>query len=362
MTHESIFMTMNLWVRVLIISFFFIIAVGVLKYYEIKSPQNIKLVSFPMSQCAKSNETQEQLKEESAAILKRGEENAKLYDLKPNETLKNINEELLAHPHTSDAVKKTITDKTHQYYIFSYFSDGLKVKGYISIPNKLNGPMPLIILLRGGNRLFGLPIPGQLSIQSDYVVVTTTYRGGVSEGKDEFGGKDVNDVVNLIDQLPVLEKALKIKFHDKDKFMIGMSRGGMELFLALNRYPEIQTKIRKVVSISGLLNLGSAIQDRSEFKKMLIEDFGLTEDEKGLQWVIYRNPIQNTAHISKQLPIMIAQGTKDTRVCLKEGYDMLQVLHDRGHDVTYVEIEGGDHVLQNTPDFMNVLFDWLKSK
>lgn len=34
---------------------------------------------------------------------------------------------------------------------------------------------------------------------------------------------------------------------------------------------------------------------------------------------------------------------------------MLQALHGAGHDVTYVEIEGGAHLLANTP----VLMDWL---
>jgi dipeptidyl aminopeptidase/acylaminoacyl peptidase len=59
---------------------------------------------------------------------------------------------------------------------------------------------------------------------------------------------------------------------------------------------------------------------------------------------------------------MIAQGTDDTRVSLKEGYDMLEALHSNGNKVTYVEIEGGDHVLNNTVDFIRLLINWFESE
>ncbi len=59
--------------------------------------------------------------------------------------------------------------------------------------------------MRGGNRMFGLMHPAYASIKN-YTVLTTTYRGGVSEGTDEFGGNEVNDVVNLVKYLPVIEE------------------------------------------------------------------------------------------------------------------------------------------------------------
>jgi dipeptidyl aminopeptidase/acylaminoacyl peptidase len=134
----------------------------------------------------------------------------------------------------------------------------------------------------------------------------------------------------------------------------------MQMFLALERYPELQHHIKKIASISGLLNVARAIENRSDFKEVMIRDFGLTEDSAGKDWIAKRQPIHGIATLSKKLPMMIAQGTADTRVCLQEGYDMLQALHDAGHKVTYVEIEGGDHVLQNSPDFTRILMNWLE--
>lgn len=331
----------------------------VLKFLKPTSPPPL-LVNYPMSECTQSQENIEELKERSEKILEYSKETAKLYTLGSGETLKEITQSLLIHTNTSDLVKIAITDQHHKYYVFTYPSDGLMIKGYISLPANTDNPLPLIILLRGGNGLFGLPHPGGLTAQEGYSVVTSTIRGGINEGEDQYGGDDVNDVKNLIDFLPTLEQKLHIQFHASNKYMIGLSRGGMQLFLALERYPELQHKIKKIVSISGLLNLIQAVEARSDFKNKLIENFGLTEDEKGKDWLAMRQPIYHVSKLSKNLPILIAQGTQDKRVCLKEGYDMLQALHDAGHEVTYVEIEGGNHVLTNTPDFIPVLMNWLE--
>ena len=317
--------------------------------------------NFPVSTCKKSQTTLDELKKSSEEILTRSKEAAKIYDLAPNETLKEISSTLLTHPNTSDAVKTAIIEKRVRYYVFVYPSDGLNIKGYISLPANTSYPLPLMILLRGGNGLFGLPYPGELSAQPGYSVVSTTLRGGINEGEDQFGGDDVNDVKNLIDFLPALEQKLQVQFHASNKYMIGLSRGGMQLFLTLGRYPKLQSKFKKIASISGLLNLIHAIEERADFKEMLIEKFGLTHDEKGKAWLAMRQPIHCIPKISKKLPILIAQGTQDDRVCLKEGYDMLQALQDAGHEVTYIEIEGGNHVLQNSPDFLPVLVDWLEN-
>lgn len=319
------------------------------------------LVNFSLLQCFKSSETLESLKNESEHIHKRSKETALLYALAPGETLKDITQAVLDHPNTSDRVKLSITENQHRYFIFTYPSDGLMIKGYISIPVNNHSQVPLIIYLRGGNRLFGLPHPNDLSTEQGYALIAPSFRDGVSEGEDEFGGNDVNDVKHLFDYLPNLEQQLKIQFHPVNKYMIGVSRGGMELFLALGRFPELQHKIKKVVSISGLLNIERAVADRPDFRDMLIEDFGLPQDDKAAAWLAERNPIHYASKIDKRLPIMIAQGTADNRVCLIEGYDMLQALHDAKHEVTYVEIEGGDHVLRNSPDFTLVLMNWLSA-
>jgi dipeptidyl aminopeptidase/acylaminoacyl peptidase len=91
-----------------------------------------------------------------------------------------------------------------EVFELSYLSDGLKVDGLIIKPEEIpGGKAPVLIFNRGGNRdygaLFGDKIDGLTSwAQKGYVVLASQYRGSVfSEGTDEFGGADVNNVLNL---------------------------------------------------------------------------------------------------------------------------------------------------------------------
>ena len=91
----------------------------------------------------------------------------------------------------------------------TYLSDGLRIKGYVLTPAEA-GKHPCIIFNRGGNpTLDSLTresmIRGRMArlASAGYFIAASHYRqGGGSEGKDEYGGNDVHDVLNLI---PLLE-------------------------------------------------------------------------------------------------------------------------------------------------------------
>src|SRR5215204_1094287 len=126
------------------------------------------------------------------------------------------------YPNTRDLVKEI------DFFEIVYLSDGLKVNGFISAPKKA-GKYPAIIYNRGGNRSIGALADNQLirffgeTSSWGYVVVGSQYRGNMgSEGKEEFGGSDVNDVLNLIPLLSNIRQA------DTSRIgMFGWSRGGM---------------------------------------------------------------------------------------------------------------------------------------
>ena len=122
---------------------------------------------------------------------------------------------------------KTILDSVDVYHI-TYLSDALKVKGYMDIPKK-PGKYPCIIYNRGGNRENSkldknryMGILAELSSYG-YCVVASQYRGNDGgEGKEEFGGKDIDDVLNLLPLLNGIDNA------DTSRIgMFGGSRGGM---------------------------------------------------------------------------------------------------------------------------------------
>lgn len=285
---------------------------------------------------------------------------AKFYEMPADVESKDITDDLLQSPYVKDAQKKSIQHLNRRIFVFIYPSDGFKIKGLVSfVPDPQNHP--LLVFLRGGNRIFGILNPGSdLMCFDQYTVISTMYRGGVSEGEDEFGGNDVNDVKNLIQFIPELESKLNLNFQNKKAYLLGRSRGGMQMFLALARFPDLQNRFSKIVSLSGMLDMRQCIASRSDMEEMFIKDFGL---EKGLneeEWINKRDPLLTVDHIQSQLPILIIQATDDNRVSLEQGYHMVSKLQMAGKNVTYWEIEGAKHCLSNIEERVDLILQWLE--
>lgn len=307
-----------------------------------------------------SEPTDDQLSKENQLIMQRSLAIAKLYVLSPDEKIKDITDEVCRSPLTTDAQRRNLIFYDRKIILFEYPSDGLKVKGVFSFTPRSEG-QPILILLRGGNKLFGLINPAtDLMTYKDYTIITTTYRDGASPGKDEFGGTDVNDVKNLVDYIPTLEKELKLHLNSKRIFMVGGSRGGLEMFLALARYPELQRQVDKVVSLSSVLDLRHWIQERPDMKKFFEQEFGLVPGVNDEEWIKERDPLLTAARIQTCLPVLIIQGTSDNRVSLEEGRRMAKQLKEYGTPVTYWEVQGGRHTLDNVSDRSDLIFGWLE--
>lgn len=282
------------------------------------------------------------------------------YQLGPQEQWRDVTEQVLASSDTSAQTKEQIRSHQRRLIVFKYPSDGLWVKGFISFtPNPEHHP--LLILFRTGNREFALMNPGaDLANYGNYTTISSALRGGVSEGQDEFGGADVRDIKHLIDYLPTLAQELNISLHPHCVYMLGPSRGGLEMFLALARYPGLQLYVNKVVALSSILDLNKQIADRPhDMKEMFKQDFGLREGVNDQEWIAQRNPLQTIPYLRKNLPILIIQGTADKRISLEEGYHMVQELQKQGRQVDYWEYKGGEHTLSNVPQLMDQISGWL---
>jgi len=318
------------------------------------------LLGFFSQLNAEEKTRQEILREESKNVLERSLRIAKqFYSLEEGEEFREITGAILESEETKESIKELIRSTGRRFFLFNYPSDGFQVKGYISfLPYAEESP--LLVFLRGGNRTFGLMHPAtDFTCAHNYTVLATTYRGGVSEGTDEFGGAEVNDIHNLMEYFPALQEKIGVYFSPKKTFILGGSRGGMEMFLALSRSIPLQYKATKAVSLSGLLDLEECMAYREDMRKMFIRDFGLDPEKNENEWIMYRNPIANVHNLRKDLPILILQGTEDLRVSLNEGHHMVNALASNGNPVTYLEIEGGDHCLANQPDRMNIIMNWL---
>lgn len=229
----------------------------------------------------------------------------------------------------------------------AYFSDGLKVKGYLAVPVG-KGPFPSVIYCRGGNREMGKIGDGQLmrfianTASWGYVVVATQYRGNDGgEGKEEFGGADVNDVLNLMPLLAQVPEA------DTSRIgLFGTSRGGLMTYLALTH----TTRIKAAVVHSGISDAVAILADRKEMEPNafapLIPGYALNRDSV----LFTRSPVRWAERLCKTTPILIEAGTGDWRVKADQAINMAQALYACKHPFRMIMLEGADHGLSEYRD------------
>lgn len=228
------------------------------------------------------------------------------------------------------------------FYRITYKSDGLKVIAFMAEP-KLVGKYPCIISNRGGNRelskwnSFSIPnFLGQMA-SWNYVVIASQYRGNDGgEGKEEFGGKDVNDVINLI---PILEKMPKA---DTARIGIeGTSRGGMMTYLALKR----TCRFKAAVVTSGMADAFINTKARPEMDKNVFGELApdyATNKEAALK---ERSAVFWADQLCKTTPLLIMHGSSDWRVPPEEALEMVQKLYELKHPLRFILFEGADHFI-----------------
>ena len=237
-----------------------------------------------------------------------------------------------------DVLDNTITEK------ITYLSNGLKVKGYISYPVDGSKKYPCVIWNRGGIGNKGVidsftarGLFGQIASWG-YIVFATQYRGNDGgEGKDEFGGEDVNDVLNLI---PLADE---IEIADTEKWGIeGWSRGGMMTYLTLTK-----TDIFKCAIVSGGIANLRCSSDESPFMRRLYEvTMGKYKGEEFYEKCESRSIVKFADKLSKETPILIVHGTADERVLPHDSLDLSYKLLELKIPFRLVMLEGGDHFMK----------------
>lgn len=227
-----------------------------------------------------------------------------------------------------------------EVYGITYLSDGLKIRGLMAKPKK-EGNYPCVIYNRGGNRDFGSLVVAHGAItlgkiaKEGYVVIASQYRGnGGSEGKEEFGGKDVNDITILPEVLKEIQGA------DTERIgMYGWSRGGMMTYIALSKMEEIKAAV-----VGGALsNAYSNIEDRPEMEtKVMAELIPNYIDNKEIE-LKKRSAIKWADKFPKNVPILMLHGNADWRVKPEQSLNL--ALEFEKYRVPYrlIMFEGGDH-------------------
>lgn len=223
---------------------------------------------------------------------------------------------------TKNAKEQQVFKSEYKYldsvniYGYNYSSfDNLKIRGFLIEP-KAKGKYPVIIFNRGGNREIGAVSIAMLTdflskiAAKGFIIIGSQLRGsGRSEGKDEFGGKDIGDVLKLFEIIDNQNNA------DKDRIgMLGVSRGTMTNFLVLKE----TNKVKANITIGGIADLNQ--KDRPEMYELykeLIPDFEKNPSKE----LDKRSSLLAISSIkNKELKNFIIHGANDERVNLDNAF------------------------------------------
>ena len=243
-------------------------------------------------------------------------------------------------------------------YGYNYSStDHLKIRGFLIEP-KMKGNYPVIIFNRGGNREFGVVTLSTLTdflskiAAKGFIIIGSQLRGsGQSEGKDEFGGKDIGDVLKLLEIIDHQSNA------DFNKIgILGVSRGAMTNFLVLKETDRIMAN----VTIGGIADLNQ--KDRPEMVhlyKELIPDFEKNPNKE----LDKRSSLLSIPLIkNKNLKNFIIHGANDERVNVENAFSLFDQLKSNKFSTKLLIYEDANHgINNNTNNLIKEIIAYFKN-
>ena len=228
-------------------------------------------------------------------------------------------------------------------YVRYIARDGQVIHGYLTVPRGREvRNLPLIVMPHGGpeaQTVRSFAYRTQFLASRGYAVFQPNFRGSTGygpafqeAGEKQWGGlmqDDVTDGVKwLIDQ----------GMADPDRICIaGASYGGYAAAMGAVKTPDLY---QCAVSINGVLNLPmlKAKDKRYTGGRAWIKTMGLEgADDDDV------SPYHRAKDI--KAPMLIIHAKDDFRVPLRHAEMMVDELKDEGKDVTFVQLEDGDHML-----------------
>lgn len=242
-----------------------------------------------------------------------------------------------------------------------YASGESDVNGLLVRPRITEGRRwPAIIYNRGGTGDYGrldelAVVDLYLLAKAGFVVIASDYRfHGATSKRDEWGGADLDDVVNLVPALRSLD------FVDQDRcFMLGVSRGGTMTYLALKR----GVPVRAAAVVAGPSDLEALGKARPDFV-----NGDETYDGWAKVWPDYAH--RATEHYRERsavqwadkltVPILILHSRQDRLVPVEHALRMAQALQTAGRTYAlHIYSNDGHSLPANRADRNRQIIDWF---
>lgn len=259
-----------------------------------------------------------------------------------------------------EAIERVRNSPDLELLKIKYMSDGLKVSGFVYKPKETAGKrLPAVIWNRGGageetiisaaNYLHFYEMHRLAS--EGFVVLASQYRGyDGGEGKDEVGGADTNDVLNLF---PV---ARSLGYVDMGRvFMFGFSRGAQMTLQAVRR----GAPVRAVAVVGAPTDMWLSFRENPGIRDLIQSNWagGEARREQNMEE-------RSAARWADRLtvPVLIFQGGADPAVSPAHALELARKMEEAGNLYELVVYARDDHfVTRNTEDRLRRTLEWFKN-
>jgi dipeptidyl aminopeptidase/acylaminoacyl peptidase len=250
-------------------------------------------------------------------------------------------------------------DERYAFEQFTYDSDGLTVGAYVYRPRTPGERrLPVIVYNRGS---FTRPtgFAGEMLVMANryaragFIVVAPHYRGSNGwQGRDEMGGADLADLMNILPLVARIDGADASRV-----FLAGESRGGMMVYQALrDQFPAKAAAVwGAFTDLAPLVGPGSP---QAKFNQLIFPE--LEKNPEAMDAIVERrSAIRWAARI--RTPVLIMHGAADQDIPVEHSQRMAAELNRLGRTHRLLLFEGQQHRIGGRgADRDTAAIDWFR--
>ncbi|HJQ31091.1 MAG TPA: prolyl oligopeptidase family serine peptidase [Pyrinomonadaceae bacterium] len=259
-----------------------------------------------------------------------------------------------------EAVERMRASQDLELLKIKYMSDGLKVAGFIYKPKDVGGKrLPAVIWNRGGvGEDTIISVANFLDLyemhryaSEGFVVLASQYRGyDGGEGRDEVGGADTDDVLNLV------ALARSLGYVDAERvFMFGFSRGAQMTLQAIRR----GAPLRAAVVVGAPTDMELSFRENPG-----IRDLARTNWAGGEARLAENMESRSAVRWAEQInvPLLIFQGGADPAVSPAHALELARRMDEAGNLYELAVYARDDHfVTRNAEERLSRTVEWFKN-
>lgn len=236
-----------------------------------------------------------------------------------------------------------VSKLTSSHKLVTYTArDGTTLEGYLTLPENATIPVATILHPHGGpaaREYDGFDYWTSFFSNRGYAVFRPNFRGSSGYGKQFADSQMKGWGLTMQDDLTDAGHWLVSENIADPKRMciVGASYGGYAAAMAAVKTPDL---FKCAISFAGVMDLEDLVSKSRHYlnKKFINKQLG--EDDDDLE---ARSPYYQAKKI--KIPILLLHGEEDRVVDVRQSRKMADELENLGKDVTYVELENGDHYL-----------------